>query len=65
MSLKHPNIVKVKEMVVGSSTDKIFMVMELGDADFKTCMDMARQVRALQLFGSRLHYYPLSSIFIN
>ena len=43
LALNHPNIVKVKEMVVGSTLDKVFMVMELGDADLKTCMEMSKQ----------------------
>ena len=40
LSLNHPNIISIKEMVVGSSIDKIFMVMDLLDLDLKTCMDM-------------------------
>jgi len=47
LSLNHPHIVKVKEMVVGSSIDKVFMVMALGDADLKTCMEISSQVRML------------------
>ena len=43
LALSHPNIVKVKEMVVGSTLDKVFMVMELGDADLRTCIEMSKQ----------------------
>lgn len=43
LSLNHPIIVKVKEMVVGSSIDKIFMVMEYCENDLKTCMRLAKQ----------------------
>ena len=35
LALRHPNIVSVKEMVVGSTNDKVFMVMEYGDNDLK------------------------------
>jgi serine/threonine protein kinase len=38
LSLKHPNIVDVKEMVVGSSIDKMYMVMEYLENDLKSCM---------------------------
>jgi cell division cycle 2-like len=41
LSLKHPNIVKVREMVVGSSLDKIYMVMEYADNDLKYCIDQS------------------------
>ncbi len=41
--LQHPNIIKVREMVVGSSMDQIFMVMDYYENDLKTCMDMAKQ----------------------
>lgn len=38
MALQHPNIVRVREMVVGSSIDKIYMVMEYCENDLKKCM---------------------------
>ena len=41
--LRHPNIVEVREMVVGSSTDKIFMVMEFCGQDLRTCIQRSRQ----------------------
>jgi len=41
--LQHPNIVRVKEMVVGSSIDKIYMVMEYCENDLKKCMQMSKQ----------------------
>jgi hypothetical protein len=34
--------VRVKEMVVGSSVDKIYMVMEYLENDLKACMDMTK-----------------------
>lgn len=42
LSLKHPNIVNVREMVVGSSTDKVFMVMEYLENDLKSCMETTK-----------------------
>jgi hypothetical protein len=43
LALQHPNIVKVKEMVVGSSIDKIYMVMEYCENDLKMCMKTSQQ----------------------
>ena len=44
LALRHENIVRVREMVVGSSIDKVFMVMEYCENDLKSCMDMSKQV---------------------
>ena len=41
LSLDHPNIIKVREMVVGSSIDKIFMVMNYCENDLKRCMEIS------------------------
>ncbi len=38
LTLRHPNIISVAEMVVGSSVDKIYMVMDYYDNDLKYCM---------------------------
>ena len=38
LSLKHDNIVNVSEVVVGSSLDSIFMVMEYVEHDLKELM---------------------------
>lgn len=43
LHLRHPNIVMVKEMVVGSSIDKIFMVMEHCGSDLKSCIQKSKQ----------------------
>ena len=43
LSLRHPNIVRVREMVVGSTADKVFMVMEFCEKDLKACMQQAKQ----------------------
>jgi cell division cycle 2-like protein len=41
LSLSHPNIVSVKEMVMGSSSsmDKVYMVMDYMENDLKSIMD--------------------------
>lgn len=39
LALDHPNIVKVREMVVGSTPDKIFMVMDYAENDLKAVME--------------------------
>jgi tRNA A-37 threonylcarbamoyl transferase component Bud32 len=38
LSMSHPNIVNVTEMVVGSSLDSVFMVMEFAEHDLKGLM---------------------------
>ncbi|CAN4123949.1 unnamed protein product [Withania somnifera] len=43
LSLHHPSIVDVKEVVVGSSLDSIFMVMEYMEHDLKALMETMRQ----------------------
>lgn len=42
LDLHHPNIIKIKEMVVGATLDKVFMVMEFCDYDLKKCIEMAK-----------------------
>lgn len=39
LSLKHPNIVNLKEVAVGSSLDKIYVVMEYIEHELKDLMD--------------------------
>lgn len=43
LSLRHPNIVRVREMVTGSSSDKVFMVMEYCQMDLKACIQQQQQ----------------------
>ena len=43
LSLHHPSIVDVKEVVVGSSLDSIFMVMEYMEHDLKGLMETMKQ----------------------
>jgi cell division cycle 2-like protein len=47
MSLRHPNIVRVKEMVVGSTPDKVFMVMEYMEHDLRVYMDNLKEPLSL------------------
>lgn len=43
LALHHPNIVRVHEMVTGSSLDKIYMVMEYFDADLKSVISAMKK----------------------
>ncbi|KAK4488778.1 hypothetical protein RD792_004565 [Penstemon davidsonii] len=43
LSFHHPSIVDVKEVVVGSSLDSIFMVMEYMEHDLKALMETIKQ----------------------
>ncbi|KAL8052719.1 hypothetical protein ABFX02_05G024000 [Erythranthe guttata] len=43
LSFDHPSIVDVKEVVVGSSLDSIFMVMEYMEHDLKALMESMKQ----------------------
>uniref|UniRef100_A0A0C9RYV4 cyclin-dependent kinase n=1 Tax=Wollemia nobilis TaxID=56998 RepID=A0A0C9RYV4_9CONI len=43
LSLQHSSIVNVKEVVVGSSLDSIFMVMEYMEHDLKAFMEIMKQ----------------------
>ena len=38
LSLKHPNVVRVREMLYGSTPDKFFMAMEMADRDLSKCI---------------------------
>ncbi|RLO09364.1 hypothetical protein DYB28_006103, partial [Aphanomyces astaci] len=35
LALQHPNIIRMREMVVGSTPDKVYMVMDYSDNDLK------------------------------
>ena len=39
ISLRHPNIIEVKEVVYGSSLDKIYVVMEYLDHELKSILE--------------------------
>ena len=55
LKLRHPNIVFVKEMVVGSSTDKIFMVMEHCGADLRACIQKSKQSFSIAEIKQLMH----------
>lgn len=42
LSLRHENIVSVREVVVGKKLDEIFMVMEFVEHDLKSLMQAMR-----------------------
>ncbi|KAL4087559.1 hypothetical protein PRIC1_013449 [Phytophthora ramorum] len=48
LSLDHPNIVQVREMVVGSTPDKIYMVMDYAENDLKHVMQNKMKAPWLQ-----------------
>ena len=43
LTVRHPNIVPVREMVIGSSLDQVFMVMDFMDRDLKAVMESREQ----------------------
>ena len=43
MMTSHPNVVTIKEVVVGTSPDKVYMVMEYVEHDLKTLMDSMKE----------------------
>ncbi|CAM9389129.1 unnamed protein product, partial [Ectocarpus sp. 13 AM-2016] len=49
LSLHNPNIVRVLEMVVGSTLDKVYMVMEYFDHDLKSVMRHMRHQKTSNL----------------
>lgn len=48
---QHPNIVTVREIVVGSNMDKIFIVMDYVEHDFKTLMETMQHRKQFFLPG--------------
>jgi cell division cycle 2-like len=42
LGTKHPNIVHVREVVVGSTLDKIYMVMEYAEHDLRSNLERMR-----------------------
>lgn len=43
MKARHPNIVTIKEVVVGSNMDKIYLVMEYVEHDMKSLMESMKE----------------------
>lgn len=42
LALSHPNIVGVREMVVGSAMNQVFMVMDFSENDIKSCIELSK-----------------------
>jgi cell division cycle 2-like protein len=65
LSLQHPNIVKVKRVVVGSQLDKVYMVMEYMEHELKNLIEKSNyqfslaEVKSLvkQLLQSIEHFH--------
>jgi cell division cycle 2-like protein len=59
LALRHENIIQVREMVVGSTIDKIYMVMEYYENDLKAVMKTSRQSFST---AEVVHLNPLHSM---
>lgn len=53
---QHPNIVTVREIVVGSNMDKIFIVMDYVEHDMKSLMETMRQKKQSFTAGKLCYY---------
>ncbi|GMF24449.1 unnamed protein product [Phytophthora lilii] len=62
LSLDHPNIVQVREMVVGSTPDKIYMVMDYAENDLKHVMQNKMKAPWLQSEVKYLLHSMLSAV---
>jgi uncharacterized membrane protein SirB2 len=49
---QHPNIVTVREIVVGSNMDKIFIVMDYVEHDLKSLMETMKQKKQVFIPGN-------------
>lgn len=59
---QHPNIVTVREIVVGSNMDKIFIVMDYVEHDMKSLMETMRQKKQSFTAGKSLYYILIHKI---
>jgi len=55
---QHPNIVTVREIVVGSNMDKIFIVMDYVEHDLKSLMETMKQKKQVFIPGD--HFFSFS-----
>ncbi|KAG2829307.1 Cyclin-dependent kinase [Phytophthora cactorum] len=62
LALDHPNIVQVREMVVGSTPDKIYMVMDYAENDLKHVMQTKMKAPWLQSEVKYLLHSLLSAV---
>lgn len=51
LKAQHPNIVTVREIVVGSNMDKIFIVMDYVEHDLKSLMETMQQKKQVFIPG--------------
>lgn len=51
LKAQHPNIVTVREIVVGSNMDKIFIVMDYVEHDLKSLMETMKQKKQVFIPG--------------
>lgn len=61
---QHPNIVTVREIVVGSNMDKIFIVMDYVEHDMKSLMETMRQKKQSFTAGTFMLLYILIKYII-
>lgn len=65
---QHENIVTVREIVVGSNMDSIFMVMDYVEHDLKSLMEVLKSRKQYFLPGKfqnlELHPFTVSAVFI-
>jgi hypothetical protein len=53
---QHPNIVTVREIVVGSNMDKIFIVMDYVEHDLKSLMETMKQKKQVFIPGNNFKF---------
>jgi hypothetical protein len=58
---QHPNIVTVREIVVGSNMDKIFIVMDYVEHDLKSLMETMKQKKQVFIPGDSLLFFKRMS----
>ena len=54
---QHPNVVTVREIVVGSNTDKIYIVMDFVEHDMKSLMETMRKKQQGQWKCYRFYHF--------
>lgn len=62
---QHPNIVTVREIVVGSNMDKIFIVMDYVEHDLKSLMETMKHKKQVFLPGwwlQSINYDPIPNL---
>lgn len=60
LKAQHPNIVTVREIVVGSNMDKIFIVMDYVEHDLKSLIETIKQKKQVFIPGKILLTFLLS-----